>query len=135
MATRTAGGNSAFHNFHNDYAHIADPNERRRLALAEVDKAPFGWYHIRAIVVAGIGFFTDAYDIFAIGLVTAMMGIVYYGGVIPSESDTAIKISTSAGTVIGESSTTTPTAIAAQHPTCTVTNTSSHRTTWFRCSC
>lgn len=55
---RTAGGNAAFHNFHNDYAHIADPNERRRLALAEIDKAPFGWYHVRAIVVAGIGFFT-----------------------------------------------------------------------------
>ncbi len=58
MASRTAGGNAAFHNFHNDYAHIADPNERRRLALAEIDKAPFGWYHVRAIVVAGIGFFT-----------------------------------------------------------------------------
>lgn len=42
MATRTAGGNAAFHNFHNDYAHVSDPNERRRLALAEVDKAPFG---------------------------------------------------------------------------------------------
>ena len=64
MATKTAGGNAAFHNFHNDYAHIADPNERRRLALAEIDKAKFGWYHVRAIVVAGIGFFTDAYDIF-----------------------------------------------------------------------
>ena len=58
MATRTAGGNVAFHNFHNDYAHIADPNERRRLALAEIDKAPFGWYHVRAIIVAGVGFFT-----------------------------------------------------------------------------
>ena len=53
---KTAGGNAAFHNFHNDYAHIQDPNERRRLALAEIDKAPFGWYHVRAIVVAGIGF-------------------------------------------------------------------------------
>ena len=42
---------------------MQDPNERRRLALAEIDKAPFGWYHIRAIVVAGIGFFTDAYDV------------------------------------------------------------------------
>lgn len=101
MAARTAGGNAAFHNFHNDYAHIADPNERRRLALAEVDKAPFGWYHVRAIVVAGIGFFTDAYDIFAIGLVTALMGIAFYGGNIPSESDTAIKVATSGGTVIG----------------------------------
>lgn len=38
MATKTSGGNAAFHNFHNDYAHIQDPNERRRLALAEIDK-------------------------------------------------------------------------------------------------
>ena len=98
MAQKTSGGNAAFHNFHNDYAHIADPNERRRLALAEIDKAPFGWYHVRAIVVAGIGFFTDAYDIFAIGLVTTMLGVVYWQeakskpGTIPSNSDTAIKV-------------------------------------------
>jgi len=37
------GGNAAYHNFNNDFAHIQDPNERRRLALAEIDKAPFGW--------------------------------------------------------------------------------------------
>ena len=79
-------------------AHIADPNERRRLALAEIDKAPFGWYHVRAIVVAGIGFFTDAYDIFAVGMVTMMLGIVYWHnadvnpGKIPTNSDTAIKV-------------------------------------------
>ncbi|TKA70001.1 Repressible high-affinity phosphate permease, partial [Cryomyces minteri] len=108
MATRTAGGNAAFHNFHNDYAHIADPNERRRLALAEIDKAPFGWYHVRAVVVAGIGFFTDAYDIFAIGLVTSMLGVVYWQtaatkrGSIPTSADTAIKVATSGGTVIGQ---------------------------------
>jgi len=40
---KTAGGNSAYHNFNNDFAHVQDPNERRRLALAEIDKAPFGW--------------------------------------------------------------------------------------------
>lgn len=108
MATKTSGGNAAFHNFHNDYAHIADPNERRRLALAEIDKAPFGWYHVRAVVVAGIGFFTDAYDIFAINLVTSMLGVVYWHsakskpGTIPSNSDTAIKVATSGGTVIGQ---------------------------------
>lgn len=54
-AHKTSGGNNAYHNFHNDFVHIQDPNERRRLALAEVDKAPFGWYHVRAIVVAGVG--------------------------------------------------------------------------------
>lgn len=108
MAQKTAGGNAAFHNFHNDFAHIQDPNERRRLALAEIDKAPFGWYHIRAIVVAGIGFFTDAYDIFAINLVTAMLGVVYWQdaptnpGKIPSTADTAIKVATSGGTVLGQ---------------------------------
>ena len=108
MASKTSGGNAAFHNFHNMYTHISDPNERRRLALAEIDKASFGWYHVRAIVVAGIGFFTDAYDIFAINLVTAMIGVVYFqtgtssGGAIPSSADTAIKVATSGGTVIGQ---------------------------------
>ncbi|EME77982.1 uncharacterized protein MYCFIDRAFT_212607 [Pseudocercospora fijiensis CIRAD86] len=111
MTTRTAGGNAAFHNFHNDYAHIADPNERRRLALAEIDKAPFGWYHVRAVAVAGIGFFTDAYDIFAIGIVTTMLGVVYWQdpsikksaqGKIPVHADTAIKVATSGGTVVGQ---------------------------------
>lgn len=43
-AKRTYGGNAAFHNFYNDYSHITDPNLRRRLALSEVDKIPFGWY-------------------------------------------------------------------------------------------
>lgn len=50
----TSGGNLAFHNFNNDFAHISNTNERRRLALAEIDKAPFGWYHVRAIAVAGV---------------------------------------------------------------------------------
>lgn len=45
--TKTSGGNAAYHNFHNDFLHIQDPNERRRLALAEIDAAPFGWYHVR----------------------------------------------------------------------------------------
>ena len=31
-----------------------------------------------------------------------MIGIVYFGGSIPSDSDTAIKVATSAGTVIGQ---------------------------------
>jgi len=89
-------------------AHVEDPNERRRLALAEIDKAPFGWYHVRAIVVAGIGFFTDAYDLFAVGLITNMLGIVYWHnakskpGNIPTTADTSIKIATSAGTVVGQ---------------------------------
>ncbi|KAL1797291.1 hypothetical protein ACET3X_003897 [Alternaria dauci] len=105
MAHKTAGGNAAFHNFNNDFAHIEDPNERRRLALAEIDKAPFGWYHVRAILVAGTGFFTDSYDIFCVSLLTIMLGIVYKPdnkGVLLTQQDTAIKLATSAGTVLGQ---------------------------------
>ena len=40
----TLGGNKAFHNFYNDYSHISDVNLRRRLALSEIDKVPFGIY-------------------------------------------------------------------------------------------
>ena len=103
-AQKTSGGNAAYHNFHNDFVHIQDPNERRRLALAEIDKAPFGWYHVRAIIVAGVGFFTDSYDIFCVSLLTIMLGIVYFPGVgtMPTTSDTAIKLATSAGTVVGQ---------------------------------
>lgn len=104
LISKTSGGNSAYHNFHNDFLHIADLNERRRLALAEVDKAPFGWSHVRACSVAGVGFFTDSYDIFTASLLTLMLGIVYYPGVgkMPARSDNAIKLATSAGTVVGQ---------------------------------
>ncbi|RDW74175.1 inorganic phosphate transporter 1-6 cotransporter [Coleophoma crateriformis] len=104
-ANTTVGGNSAFHNYNNDFAHVQDPNERRRLALAEIDKAPFGWYHVRAIVVAGVGFFTDSYDIFTVSFLTIMLGIVYFPhskGAMSTPQDTAIKVATSAGTVIGQ---------------------------------
>ncbi|KAI1151957.1 major facilitator superfamily domain-containing protein [Nemania diffusa] len=105
VAKKTAGGNNAYHNFHNDFLHIQDPNERRRLALAEIDKAPFGWYHVRACVVAGVGFFTDSYDIFVVSLLNIMLGIVYFQdtkGKLNANSDNAIKLATSAGTVVGQ---------------------------------
>ena len=82
-----------------------DPNERRRRALAQIDQAPFSWYHVRACIVAGAGFYTDSYDIFAVSLLTTMIGVVYaHGnkGALPTSSDTAIKVSTSAGTVVGQ---------------------------------
>ncbi|CZT04794.1 related to high-affinity phosphate permease, phosphate-repressible [Rhynchosporium graminicola] len=112
---KTIGGNAAFHNFHNDYSHVQDPNLRRRLALSEIDKVPFGWYHIRAVTVAGIGFFTDSYDIFAINLVTSTLGMVFWQGppiagsnhggnygILPMQVNTAIKAATSGGAVVGQ---------------------------------
>ncbi|KAK9234483.1 major facilitator superfamily domain-containing protein [Lipomyces kononenkoae] len=100
---KTSGGNAAFHNFVNDFAHISDPNERRRMALAKIDNAPFSWYHVRAITVAGIGFFTDSYDIFSINIAVTMLGYVYFHKAsLPTNSDTAVKVATSGGTVVGQ---------------------------------
>ncbi len=37
---------------------------KKKLALEKLDNADFGWFHIKACLVSGIGFFTDAYDLF-----------------------------------------------------------------------
>ncbi|GAB5590016.1 hypothetical protein Unana1_04916 [Umbelopsis nana] len=83
---------------------MVDLNARRRAALAEIDNAKFGWFHIRACIVSGVGFYTDSYDIFAIGLVSAMFGWIYYAPShkTPYNVDTALKVSASAGTVVGQ---------------------------------
>ncbi|KAK4509165.1 ferroxidase fet3 [Mucor velutinosus] len=98
---RVVGG--AANSENTDY--VLTPKERRRLALEEIDNAKFGWFHIRACIVSGVGFFTDAYDIFAINLVSTMIGYVYWqesGNKTPYNVDTAIKVSCSVGTVIGQ---------------------------------
>ncbi|XP_072965934.1 inorganic phosphate transporter 1-6-like [Typha angustifolia] len=46
--------------------------------LNALDVAKTQWYHFTAIVVAGMGFFTDAYDLFCISLVTKLLGRIYY---------------------------------------------------------
>lgn len=53
--------------FHSDYVALT-LDERRRNALREVDTARFSWFHVKVALVASIGFFTDAYDIFAVSL-------------------------------------------------------------------
>ena len=98
----TAGGNTAFHNYINDFAHIEDPLERRRLALEKIDESSFGWLQIRTILVAGVGFMTDSYDIFAINIGIAMLSYVFWQGNMPASTTTLLKVSTSVGTVIGQ---------------------------------
>ncbi|GAA6028209.1 hypothetical protein JCM8097_006917 [Rhodosporidiobolus ruineniae] len=83
-----------------------DLNARRRAALAEIDNAKFGWFHVKACCVAGVGFFTDAYDIFAINLCAAMIGYVYNQGVhkgaLMANQDLGLKIATPVGTLVGQ---------------------------------
>lgn len=36
----------------------------KKTNFSELDNASFGWPHVKTILVAGVGFFTDAYDLF-----------------------------------------------------------------------
>jgi PHS family inorganic phosphate transporter-like MFS transporter len=51
---------------------------RELKVLGALDAAKTQWYHFTAIVIAGMGFFTDAYDLFSISLVTKLLGRIYY---------------------------------------------------------
>ncbi|KAH7557750.1 hypothetical protein ACOSP7_027625 [Xanthoceras sorbifolium] len=46
--------------------------------LHALDSAKTQWYHVTAIVIAGMGFFTDAYDLFCISTVSKLLGRLYY---------------------------------------------------------
>ncbi|KAK9914413.1 hypothetical protein M0R45_038194 [Rubus argutus] len=46
--------------------------------LNALDTARTQWYHMKAIVIAGSGFFTDAYDLFCISTVAKLLGRLYY---------------------------------------------------------
>ena len=96
------GGKTAFKDYLGKFADVEDPLERRRLALEEIDKAGFGWTQVKMILIAGVGFMTDSYDIFAINLSMNMLQYVYWNGTIPDSTTTLIKVSTSVGTVIGQ---------------------------------
>ncbi|KAM7272957.1 hypothetical protein ACFE04_027621 [Oxalis oulophora] len=46
--------------------------------LRALDSARTQWYHITAIIIAGMGFFTDAYDLFCITTVSKLLGRLYF---------------------------------------------------------
>ncbi|KAJ9093233.1 hypothetical protein QFC19_008439 [Naganishia cerealis] len=78
-------------------------SERRRAALEEIDNASFNRFHVKACAVAGVGFFTDAYDIFAISMAATMIGYVYgHGGKNSNNQDLGIKVAHSIGTFCGQ---------------------------------
>lgn len=53
-------------------------NNKDNEVLNALDKAKTQWYHFTAIIIAGMGFFTDAYDLFCITTVTKLLGRLYY---------------------------------------------------------
>lgn len=46
--------------------------------LSALDAAKTQFYHFKAIIIAGMGLFTDSYDLFCIPVVMRMLGRIYY---------------------------------------------------------
>ncbi|KAL5994567.1 Inorganic phosphate transporter 1-4, partial [Asimina triloba] len=77
--------------------------------LNALDIAKTQWYHFTAIVIAGMGFFTDAYDLFCISLVTKLLGRIYYTnptykkpGTLPPNVSAAVNGVAFCGTLAGQ---------------------------------
>ncbi|KAF2429322.1 MFS general substrate transporter, partial [Tothia fuscella] len=76
-----------------------DWETQRKLAYKQIDKGGFGYW---TVFVAGAGFLTDAYDIFAVNTVLPMLGIVYWKGTIPLNQEVLISLSLLVGTFFGQ---------------------------------
>ncbi|XP_077215635.1 putative inorganic phosphate transporter 1-10 [Tasmannia lanceolata] len=76
--------------------------------LSALDSAKTQYYHFKAIVIAGMGLFTDAYDLFCILPVMKLIGRLYYEGtdgkpgVTPPSVVSATVAIALLGTVIGQ---------------------------------
>jgi MFS transporter, PHS family, inorganic phosphate transporter len=46
---------------------------RARDLITALDEASLGRFHMRAVLASGVGFFTDAYDLFVIGIASALI--------------------------------------------------------------
>uniref|UniRef100_J3KTY9 H(+)/Pi cotransporter n=1 Tax=Oryza brachyantha TaxID=4533 RepID=J3KTY9_ORYBR len=76
--------------------------------LHALDEAKTQQYHVLAVVIAGMGFFADAYDLFCITLVTKL-GRIYYHvpgneqpGKLPPRLEAAINGVTFCGMIVGQ---------------------------------
>ncbi len=77
-------------------------NESARGLLHELDSARVQRFHLRTIVVAGMGFFTDAYDLFVISLVIPILASLYGGGSLPTTETGLLGAAALLGAAVGQ---------------------------------
>ncbi|XP_047044271.1 putative inorganic phosphate transporter 1-13 [Lolium rigidum] len=73
--------------------------------LQALDVAGTQLYHFTTIVIAGMGFFTDAYDLFSVSLIADLLGRIYYNsadGKLPSDVAGAVSAVALCGTLLGQ---------------------------------
>jgi MFS transporter, PHS family, inorganic phosphate transporter len=83
---------------------MAEVKDTRRFeALNALDTAKFSTAHVKAMLVAGSGFFVDSYDNFVIGLMVPMIAYEYFGkSSLSSRSDGWVKAASSWGNAVGQ---------------------------------
>src|SRR5690348_3583093 len=52
---------------------VALTETQARDLIAALDEASLSRFHLRAVLVSGMGFFTDAYDLFVIGIASTLI--------------------------------------------------------------
>ncbi|MGA7476868.1 MAG: MFS transporter, partial [Thermoplasmata archaeon] len=73
-----------------------------RQILTALDTAPVQGFHFRTIIVAGMGFFTDAYDLFVISLVLPILVALAPGGAIGKTELAFLGSSALMGAAVGQ---------------------------------
>src|SRR5437763_3520153 len=58
---------------HVDYLHERDALAEAHSVLAALDNSSLSGFHFKALLTSGMGFFTDAYDLFIIGVALAIL--------------------------------------------------------------
>ena len=86
-----------------------DENQQAEFNFSVMDRAKIQFYHLKAVIITGMGFFTDAYDLFCISLVTKLMGRIYYHvdgsarpGSLPPNVAAAVNGVAFVGTLVGQ---------------------------------
>ncbi|KAM7499465.1 hypothetical protein LguiA_023879 [Lonicera macranthoides] len=84
-------------------------DDETKAVFSALDNAKTQLYHFKAIIIAGMGFFTDAYDLFCISAVTKLIGRLYYydpshhdPGKLPTNVNNAITGVALCGTLAGQ---------------------------------
>ncbi|KAI3505424.1 hypothetical protein L1887_27553 [Cichorium endivia] len=91
-------------------AFLLHPKEKaQRIPGEALDTARTQWYHAKAIIIAGMCFFTDAYDLFCISTVSKLLGRLYFSkhgssdpGKLPDHINNIVTRVAVIGTVIGQ---------------------------------
>ncbi|KAM2968147.1 hypothetical protein FF1_028326 [Malus domestica] len=83
--------------------------DKQAAMLNALDVAKTQWYHFTAIIIAGMGFFTDSYDLFSISFITKLISRIYYTkqgtskpSTLPPKVSAAVNIFTLYGTLAGK---------------------------------